>query len=124
MSAFSLRVSLADMLQGWKMKCAQYFAFAPKRGWAIPLSLTVRDVRDGLFPLRILSAASINAAEAFASLEGPLNHAKIPSGSINDVPDASVPMLNPGYETTADTLARRRVALASLRLSRKLKALF
>ena len=124
MSAFSLRVSLADMLQGWKMKCAQYFAFAPKRGWAIPLSSTVRDVRDGLFPLCIPGTASIDTAEAFAYLEDRLKHAKVPGGGINDLPDASVPALNLGYETTADTIAHLRAALAGLRMGKKLKTLF
>ena len=35
-----------------------------------------------------------------------IEHAKVPTGGINDLPDASVPALNPGYETTAGTLAR------------------
>ena len=67
---------------------------------------------------------SIDTAEAFAYLEGKLNHAKVPGGGINDLPDASVPALNPGYETTADTIARRRAVLAGIRLGKKLKALF
>ena len=65
-----------------------------------------------------------HTAEAFACLEGILNHAKVPSGGVNDLPDASVPALNPGYETTTDTIARRRAALAGLRLGKKLKVLF
>jgi len=69
---------------------------------------------------------SIDAAEAFAYLEGDLNHAIVPStqGGINDLPDAGVPAVNPGYETNSDTIARRRVALAGRRLGMKLKALF
>ena len=39
-------------------------------------------------------------------------------------PAATVPALNPGYETTADNIARRRAALAGIRLGKKLKGLF
>ena len=39
-------------------------------------------------------------------------------------PAPTVPALNPGCETTADTLARRRAALAGHRPGKKLKALF
>ena len=36
----------------------------------------------------------------------------------------TIPALNPGCETTATTIARRRVALAGHRPGKKLKALF
>ena len=67
---------------------------------------------------------AVTIAEAFACREGKLNHAKVPSGGVNALPDASVPALNPGYETTTDTIARRRAALAGIRLGKKLKVLF
>lgn len=67
---------------------------------------------------------SIDTAEAFSYLEGKLNHAKISGGNLGALLDASVPALNTGYETTAQAIARRRAALAGLRLGAKLKALF
>src|SRR5205823_5975838 len=58
---------------------------------------------------------SIAAAEAFAYLDGTLAHSKVPPDGINHLPDASVPALNPGYETSSETTASRRVALAGRR---------
>ncbi|HEU0011425.1 MAG TPA: S1/P1 nuclease [Verrucomicrobiae bacterium] len=67
---------------------------------------------------------SIDEAETFAYLDGNLAHAKIPPGGLDDLSPAAVPALNTGYEATAETIARRRAALAGRRLGTRLKALF
>lgn len=70
------------------------------------------------------AAESIAAARTNAYLEGQLNFVKIPGGDLNNVVDAAVPPLNPGYEINATTLARRRTSLAGRRLADVLKNLF
>jgi hypothetical protein len=69
---------------------------------------------------------SFEEAETHAYLNGALNHVLIPPGpnGLNQIVDATVPLINDDYEDNARDRARRRAALAGIRLGRKLKGLF
>ena len=100
--------------------------------------------------IRQWAEESVDAAEAFVYLEGRLKHIKAPVGGRSLAPSdeemvpealvreggaepspmaaaalaASVPAVNAGYATTAETIARRRAALAGRRLGGLLRKLF
>jgi hypothetical protein len=63
---------------------------------------------------------SLVYAGAFAYLDGTLEHAKYHE----HITGAEVPDLNSNYEDNARTLSQRRIAVAGIRLGRKLKQIF
>ena len=63
---------------------------------------------------------SLEAAVAFAYLDGKVRHAKWHNG----ITAAEVPDLDTGYEGNAQMIAKRRAAAAGVRLGKKLKAIF
>ena len=63
---------------------------------------------------------SFDLAKSFGYLNGEIEHTKYHEG----IASADVPGLNPGYEENMHIVSRRRVALAGIRLGKKLKAIF
>ncbi len=63
---------------------------------------------------------SYNAAVAFAYLDGNVPHAKW----VNGITAAQIPDLDTSYEDNARMIAKRRAAVAGIRLGQKLKSIF